>query len=70
MQNALPKRSEVPVELTWNLGDIFEDVQQWEQEAGKALEISDQIAAYEGKLTQDAGTLLQVMRLYVQCLNS
>ena len=28
-ENKIPKRSEVPEELTWNLGDMFESDEAW-----------------------------------------
>ncbi|MGN1001152.1 MAG: M3 family oligoendopeptidase, partial [Oscillospiraceae bacterium] len=54
----IPKRSEVPEELTWNLKDLFESDEAWlaEYEALKA--VPAQIAAYKGTLGSSADTLL------------
>ena len=64
MQNqTLPKRSEVPEESTWNLGDIFENDEAWfaENEALKAMPA--QFAAFKGHLADDAKTLLAYFKL-------
>ena len=36
MQNKLPKRDEVALELTWRLEDIYDDESKWEEELKKA----------------------------------
>ena len=58
----LPKRSEVPEELTWNLSDIFESDEAWaaENEALKN-EIPD-IVSYRGKLGESAENLLNYFK--------
>ncbi len=63
MQNKLPKRDEVPVELTWRLEDIYEDENKWEEELKKAGEVADKIASYAGKLSESAEKLLELCRL-------
>ena len=63
LENKLPKRSEVREEFTWNLSDIFENDSAWE----KALEITkgypEKIAAFEGRLSESAQTLLEFFKL-------
>ncbi len=63
MQDRLPKRDEVALELTWRLEDIYDDEQKWEEELNKINELSDKIAAYAGKLADSSENLLAVMRL-------
>ena len=46
MEKALPKRAEVPEELTWRLEDICADEAAWEQQLNKALELADEIRKY------------------------
>ena len=67
MEN-LRKRNEVPVELTWNLEDIYRSEKEWEADVAASLALADELAGYEGRATQDAGTLLKVMDLYEACL--
>lgn len=64
MEERLPKRSEVPVEKTWRLEDIYADNAAWEADVKKAMEAAEQAAALEGTLADDAGTLLKAMDLY------
>lgn len=57
------KRSEVPVENTWNLADMFESDEAWlaEYEALKALPAK--LTEFAGKLGESAATLLAYFRL-------
>ena len=64
MEERLPKRSEVPEELTWRLEDIYADTSAWEADVKKGLETAAGAAALEGKLADDAGTLLHALDLY------
>ena len=68
MEQKLPKRKEVPVELTWDLTDIYADDKAWEADADRAMALAEKIAGMEGKAAADAGTLLQVMALYAECM--
>lgn len=63
MQDRLPKRDEVALELTWRLEDIYDDEKKWEEELSKINELSDKIAAFEGKLSDSSENLLAVMKL-------
>ena len=59
----IPKRSEVPEEMTWNLKDMFASDEAWmtEYEAMKAFPAK--IAAFQGTLARSAGDLLAWFRL-------
>ncbi len=63
MSKKILKRSEVPVENTWNLADMFESDDAWlaEYEALKALPA--QIVEYQGKLGESAQSLLAFLKL-------
>ncbi len=63
MQDRLPKREEVAVELTWRLEDIFENEDKWEEELKKIGEVAEKIAAYKGKLAENGKNLLEVYKL-------
>jgi hypothetical protein len=63
MQNRLPKRSEVAVDLTWRLEDIYDDEAKWEEELKEATELADKMAGYAGKLTENGETLLEYLQL-------
>ncbi|MCR4999526.1 MAG: oligoendopeptidase F, partial [Lachnospiraceae bacterium] len=64
MEQRLPKRSEVPVEMTWRLEDIYADEAAWEKDLAKTLELADKFAALNGKTTTDAKALLAACDLY------
>ncbi|WP_217585922.1 oligoendopeptidase F [Lentibacillus saliphilus] len=62
----LPKRDEIPVELTWDLEDIFPSDNAWEEEFKALKEAFPKIAEYQGKLGDSAETLLNVFQLQDQ----
>lgn len=57
-------RSEVPVELTWNLEDIFPTVEAWEKEFNDVAGSIGSVTKYKGKLGQGAGVLLECLEAY------
>ncbi len=62
-KNAVPKRSEVPEEYTWNLGDIFESDDAWFREYEALKEMPARIEAFRGKLGESAEELLAYFKL-------
>ncbi len=60
---AIPKRSEVPVEDTWDLSDIFASDEAWEAEFEAMKALPKRIAALQGTLGRSAGDLLGWFRL-------
>ena len=63
MANELPKRSEVKLEDTWKLSDMFESDDAWEQELSQIKDKSKELVSMEGKVGECAKSLLQVMDL-------
>ena len=76
------KRSDVPVEYTWNLTHIFENDEAWRREYEALREMPEKISVFQGKLGESAATLLKFFRLndelderssklygYASCLN-
>lgn len=63
MQQKLPKREEVAKELTWRLEDIYDDESKWESELNKVNELADKFASYQGKISKDSKSLLEVSKL-------
>ena len=64
----LPKRNEVPVELTWRLSDIYPSTDAWEKDFKESLDLAEKIAGFEGRAAADAQSLLSVMDLYEACM--
>lgn len=60
---SIPKRSEVPEEMTWNLKDMFESDQAWMAEYEAMKEFPAKIAAFQGTLARSAQELLAWFRL-------
>ncbi len=67
MEQNLPKRNEVPEELTWRLEDIYEDKKSWEKDLEEAMALAERIAAFEGRAAGSAESLLEVLKLYEAC---
>lgn len=56
-------RAEVPVEMTWNLADIFNSEDAWEAELAAIQEDIPTVEKFKGRLEEGAGVLLA-------CLNA
>ena len=52
----IPQRSEVPEEYTWNLKDLYESDQAWNEEYEALKALPKQIAAFRGTLGRTART--------------
>ncbi|HEX8996694.1 MAG TPA: oligoendopeptidase F [Ktedonobacterales bacterium] len=60
---SLPKRSEIPTELTWNLSAIYPTDAAWEAEFARVVALMPDVAAFAGKLGESAQTLLEAFTL-------
>lgn len=56
-ENVIRQRSQIPVEDTWALEDLFASEEDWQQELDKANEDGKALASYEGKLAESGETL-------------
>lgn len=56
-------RAEIPDQYKWNLNDIYADWDAWQADMDKIQGLMDQYKGYEGKLSQGAQTILDVMKL-------
>ncbi|KAF0197176.1 MAG: oligoendopeptidase [Bacillota bacterium] len=52
------KRTEVPVEQTWDVSDIFATVEAWEAELGALPELVSNVTTFKGRLGEGAKVLL------------
>ncbi|MGP7817258.1 oligoendopeptidase F [Niallia sp. 01092] len=57
----LPQRSEVSIEDTWRLEDIFSTDEEWEKEFDEVKKLSEQAVEYQGKLSEGADTLYNAL---------
>lgn len=62
MAKELLKRSEVKEENTWKVSDMYASVEEWEQALKQIEEIADRIAGMEGRVTESAANLYQVLK--------
>ncbi|WP_085992711.1 oligoendopeptidase F [Oceanobacillus senegalensis] len=62
----LPKREELPEEKTWRLEDIFETDDQWKTEFNKLQEDIPEIKKYQGKLSESADMLYELLKMQDQ----
>jgi len=61
--SSVPERSDIDEEYKWALEDLYADDEAWE-EAYETVEAKlDDLEAYEGRVTEDAETLLEVLEL-------
>ena len=67
MKNKLPKRSEVDVELTWKIEDIFASEKEWDKALSEAVALADEIEKFSGRVMESADILYQVLETYEQC---
>lgn len=55
------ERKEVPIELTWDLTDLFNSRQEWEQALDNLSIKAEEVVSYKGKLNEGAQTLFQCL---------
>ena len=67
-KQALPARSEVQIEETWNLENIFPDVEAWEKARQEVEEKIPSLAAYRGRLGESASVLAEFMESFEQAI--
>ena len=62
-ENKIRNRSEIPVEDTWALDDLFKNDEEWEQELLLLENDKQALAAYQGTLGKSAEHLLKFLQL-------
>ncbi len=61
--SSVPERSEIDEAYTWDLTDLFADDETWEEAYGEAEARIEELSAYEGRVTESAATLEEVLTL-------
>ncbi|MCZ0755956.1 oligoendopeptidase F [Anoxybacillus sp. J5B_2022] len=59
---SLPKRSEIPIEETWRLEDIFPTDEAWEQEFQQVKSMIPKLSDYQGRLGESADVLYEALQ--------
>src|SRR5690349_10374167 len=60
---AVPHRSEVPAEYTWDLTMVYASDEAWEQDVARLEGMMPEIVALQGKVEQSAQSLLKTLQL-------
>lgn len=58
----VPQRKDIPVELTWDLTDLYPTDEAWTQAYQKLFDQKDEVTSFKGHLTDDPATLLKACR--------
>jgi len=61
--SSVPERGELDEEYTWALDEMFASDEEWEDAYESVESRLDDLRAYEGRVTEDAATLLEVLQL-------
>lgn len=64
MAKELPKRSEVRVEDTWKIEDMYASVEAWNNDLEKLKKKGAELAAFRGRLGESAAVLYQACKTY------
>ncbi len=62
--SSVPERNEVEKQYRWDLSSLYADDEEWEKAYGQAKELVEDLSAYEGRATEDAGTLKETIETY------
>ncbi|SFR49726.1 oligoendopeptidase F [Halogeometricum limi] len=61
--SSVPERSDIDTEYKWDLASIYASDDDWEEAFEDVQSRLSDIAAYEGRVTEDAETLFELLRL-------
>ena len=54
--NKIPQRSEIPVEETWDLTDLYPNDAAWQRDLDETRALAARIPGYAGRLAERADT--------------
>ncbi len=67
-KKTLPPRSEIPIEETWNLENVFQNIEAWETAKEEVMAAIPELAKYKGQLSGGSEILGDFLMLYEQTL--
>ncbi|WP_330632739.1 oligoendopeptidase F [Halocatena halophila] len=59
--STVPERDDIDEQYKWDLSDLFADETAFEQSVAETEELIDELATYEGRVTEDPETLADVL---------
>ncbi len=68
--SSVPERSEIDEQYTWDLESLFADDEAWEAAYEEAEGLVEDLEQYEGRATEDAGTLLETLETYEELMRT
>jgi oligoendopeptidase F len=68
--SSVPERGELDTEYTWALDEMFASDEEWEEAYESVESRLDELREYEGRVTEDAATLLEVLELREELMRS
>ena len=66
--SSVPVRDDIDDEYKWALESLYADDEAWEKAYEEAEGLAEDLAAYEGRCTDDAATLLTTLETYEQLM--
>jgi len=68
--SSVPERSEIDEAYKWDLTDLYADDEEWEAAYEEGESKLDDLEAYEGRATEDAETLLELLELHEEIMRT
>jgi oligoendopeptidase F len=68
--SSVPARDDIDEEYKWALESLYADDEEWEAAYEGAEELIEELAAYEGRCTDDAATLLATLETYEELMRT
>jgi len=68
--SSVPERGEIDEEYKWDLGDLYADVDAWEADFEHVQSLIEDVRAYEGRTTESAATLQEVLETREELLRT
>ena len=62
-ERKIPERSQIPVEETWNLADIYPSDEAWREDFDATRALARKLPGYAGRLGESAKTLYEFVEL-------
>jgi len=68
--SSVPARSDIDEAYKWDLDSLYASDEEWEAAYEEAEELIEDLAAYEGRATEDAATLLETLETYEELMRT
>jgi len=68
--SSVPARSDIDEAYKWDLDSLYASDDDWEAAYARAEELTADLAAYEGRATEDAATLLETLETYEELMRT